>query len=89
MSDAFQPGVADFSGISPLAQKEQWSISNVIHKAFVEVNEEGTEAAGATAVEVRLNSLPSSFRADRPFVFLIRDKRTESILFMGRVVDPR
>jgi len=89
MSDAFQRGVADFSGISPVAKKEEWYISNVIHKAFVEVNEEGTEAAGATAVVVAQNSAPPSFRADRPFFFVIRDQRTGGILFMGRVVDPR
>jgi leukocyte elastase inhibitor len=91
MTEAFQPRVADFSGISPVAKEKdrEWFISNVIHKAFVEVNEEGTEAAGATAVVLAENSVPPSFRADRPFFFLIRDKRTESILFMGRVVDPR
>jgi serpin B len=90
MSDAFNPQVADFSGISPVAKDKWWYISNVIHKAFVEVNEEGTEAAAATAVLVKPGSIAArpSFRADRPFFFVIRDKRTESILFMGRVLDP-
>ena len=68
-------------------------ISKVIHKAFVEVNEEGTEAAAATAVimsgkSIMLNE-PPIFRADRPFIFLIRDLRSGSILFMGRLADPR
>jgi serpin B len=89
MSDAFRPDVADFSGVSPAARREGWYISHVIHQACVEVNEDGTEAAGATAVVLRAKSEPPSFRADRPFFFVIRDKRTDSILFMGRVVDPR
>jgi len=78
---------ADFSGIT---DKEGLSISDVIHKAFVDVNEEGTEAAAATAVISRGLS-PSKqpvFRADHPFVFLIRDTRHGSVLFLGRVVNP-
>ncbi|MBD3349337.1 MAG: serpin family protein [Candidatus Eisenbacteria bacterium] len=64
-------------------------VSKVLHKAFVEVNEEGTEAAAATAVVGRLKaSMPLMFRADRPFLFLIRDTETGAILFMGRVTDP-
>jgi serpin B len=63
-----------------------------LHKAFIEVNEEGTEAAAATAVVVGTKSirldLPKVFMADRPFVFLIRDLRTGSILFLGRMADP-
>jgi len=65
-------------------------ISKVIHKAYVDVNEEGTEAAAATAV-VMLKSVaakPLEFRADHPFVFLIRENKTGSILFIGRIVDP-
>ncbi|MDW8221530.1 MAG: serpin family protein [Gemmatales bacterium] len=89
MKDAFEAAQADFSGISPEAQSQKWHISAVVHKAFVEVNEEGTEAAAATGVVIKAVALPPSFRADRPFFFLIRDKRTNSILFMGRVVDPR
>jgi len=70
--------------------KRNLFISNVIHKAFVDVNEEGTEAAAATAV-VMLKSVaakPLEFRADHPFIFLIRENKTGSILFIGRIVDP-
>jgi serpin B len=64
-------------------------VSHVLHKAFVEVNEEGTEAAAATAVVGRLKAaMPVSFVADRPFLFVIRDTGTGAILFAGRVVDP-
>ena len=67
-------------------------ISNVIHKAYVNVNEEGTEAAAATAVTVNSLAimLPSKeFRADHPFVFFIMDDDTGNILFMGHVIDPK
>jgi serpin B len=79
---------ANFSGIDG---KEDLFISAVVHKAFVEVNEEGTEAAAASGVVVELKSEPPPrpvFRADHPFVFLIRDNRTGSILFLGRLSDP-
>lgn len=87
MPDAFGD-TADFSGMNGA---KNLYISDVIHKAFVEVNEEGTEAAAATGVIVAVMSLappPPVFRADRPFVFLIKDNATGSILFMGRVADP-
>ena len=83
---------ADFSRMST---EEQLFISAVIHKAFVDVNEEGTEAAAATAVAIsRAAAFPSpeepvEFRADHPFVLLIRDNRTQSILFLGRVMNPK
>jgi serpin B len=66
-------------------------ISNVLHKAFVEVNEEGTEAAGATVVIIAKGGIEKTFRmvVDRPFFFAIRDNETGSILFMGCVVDPK
>jgi serpin B len=88
---AFEPGKADFSGMS---RSEELFISAVIHKAFVDVNEEGTEAAAATGVAIAataapLQEEPPVFRADRPFVFLIRDNRTGSIVFMGRVTNPK
>ncbi len=89
MMDAFTLGTADFSGMT---DREKLAIAEVIHKAFIEVNEEGTEAAAATATEMLGCAEPPStpvFRADHPFVFPIRDVRSESILFMGRVVDPR
>lgn len=88
MIDAFTED-ADFSGMDGT----KWlMISNVIHKAFVDVNEKGTEAAAATAVIVKLKafevSKPTTFRADHPFIFLIQDNKTGSILFIGRVTDP-
>ena len=91
MEDAFSAGVADFSGIN--GRKNDLYISKVIHKAFVDVNEEGTEAAAATAVGVTTLSIPRIekpiiFKADHPFIFLVRDKEAGSILFMGRVMDP-
>jgi len=88
MPDAFSLPPADFSGIT--GQKDLF-ISNVIHKAFVAVDEEGTEAAAATAVTMRLTSAPAPpkvFRADHPFIFIIRDNLSQSILFMGRVINP-
>ena len=86
MVDAFSDE-ADFSGMAerPLA------ISAVLHKAFTAVNEEGTEAAAATAVvtlEKGIPERPVVFRANHPFAFLIREKRTGSILFLGRVLNP-
>lgn len=85
----FDPTRADFSGISKAVPLY---VSGVYHKAFVDVNEEGTEAAAATGVGMRTRSMtapPAVFRADHPFVFLIRDVATGAVLFMGRVVDPR
>jgi len=88
MSDVFSWN-ADFSGMNG---KRDLFISNVIHKAFVDVNEEGTEAAAATAV-VMLKSAapikPIEFIADHPFLFFIRENTTGSILFVGRIIDPR
>lgn len=75
-------GGADFSGMGP-----SLFISEVKHKTFVEVNEEGTEAAAVTAV-VGVKSLPPAFRIDRPFFFAIYDADTETILFMGTVTEP-
>jgi serpin B len=81
---------ADFSGID--GRKDLY-ISNVIHKAFVDVHEKGTEAAAATAVGIAKLSAPPQpavkFQADHPFVFVIRDNGTGSILFLGRVVNPQ
>jgi len=79
---------ADFSGMT--GAKDLF-ISDVFHKAFVSVDEEGTEAAAATAVVMSLTSMPESpieFTVDRPFLFLIREHETGTVLFMGRVVNP-
>jgi serpin B len=75
---------ADFSGMTDA----RIYIKDVIHEAFVEVNEEGTEASGATAVVLGGDSALPDFRADHPFVFLIRDKKSGVILFLGRISDP-
>ncbi len=87
MPEAFSE-TADFTGMTG---GRDLFISAVVHKAFVEVNEEGTEAAAATGVAMRLTAAPAPpplFRADHPFLFLIRHKPSGSILFMGRVVQP-
>jgi len=83
---------ADFS---KMASKESLMISEVVHKAYVDVNEKGTEAAAATAVIIAPTSAPFQpeppviFRADHPFVFLLRDNRTGTMLFVGRVSNPK
>jgi serpin B len=84
MPTAFGP-TADFTGMNGIGGL---FISDAYHKAFVTVDEEGTEAAAATAVVIDRSGVPSEFRADHPFLFLIRDNVTGSILFLGRVVDP-
>ena len=78
---------ADFSGMTG---KDDLLISFVIHQAYVKVDEEGTEAAAATAVGAGTTSVSpkKEFRADHPFIFIIQEKETGNILFMGRVVDP-
>jgi serpin B len=81
-------GNADFSGMTG---KPDLFISDVIHKAFVSVDESGTEAAAATAVIMRLTAMPESpmeLTIDHPFIFLIRDNATGTMLFIGRVMDP-
>ena len=84
MPDAFG-AEADFSGMT--GTKGLW-ISEVVHKAFVSVDEEGTEAAAATAVVVQ-ESGPMLVTVDRPFIFLIRDRATGAVLFLGRVMNPK
>jgi serpin B len=64
------------------------AINEVTHKTFVDVNEEGTEAAAATSIDVILTSLPPSIRADKPFIFLIREKSSNTILFIGKLENP-
>ena len=85
MPSAFGGPDTDFSRMNG---QRNLAITEVRHKAFVKVDEEGTEAAAATGVVVGETSLPPTFRADRPFLFLIRDHVTGAILFMGRVLDP-
>jgi serine protease inhibitor len=90
MRDAFRFGTANFSGIDGTANL---FVSRVAHKAWVEVTEEGTEAAAATVAVARYGGvnhdpLPPTFRADHPFIFLIRHNRSGSILFLGRLADP-
>lgn len=84
---AFTPGRADFSGIC--GEPGAIWIDKVIHQTFIEVNEHGTEAAAATAVTMKRGGGPTYIRADHPFLFLIRDRQTGAILFLGRVADPR
>jgi serpin B len=84
MQLAFTPGAADFSGIDGT---KNLFIDMIIHQAYVEVNEEGTEAAAATGVVIPVSMVPQ-FRADHPFIFLIQERETGNILFLGRVVNP-
>jgi serpin B len=91
---AFTRFSADFSGINGVEPPHEDSlfIGNVFHKAFVDVNEEGTEAAAATGMgltmAMSLPPKPPVFRADHPFLFAIYDRRSETILFLGRMADP-
>ncbi|XP_029004238.1 serpin peptidase inhibitor, clade B (ovalbumin), member 1, like 3 isoform X1 [Betta splendens] len=88
MVEAFDPRLCDFSGMSPA---NDLVLSKVVHKAFVEVNEEGTEAAAATAAIMMLRcAMPTPpFIADHPFLFFIRHNPTMSILFAGRYCSPQ
>ena len=84
MRDTFVSGRADFSGMDGT---KRLFIGRVLHKASIEVNEKGAEAAAATAVVQKRGRVPT-FRADHPFLLLICDNSTGSILFLGRIVDP-
>jgi len=90
MNVPFNPGAADFSGLSDEAVQRGLFISEVRQKSYVDVNEEGTEAAGVTSVEIREFANPEhfTFRADRPFIFLLRERFSETILFAGILVEP-
>jgi len=87
MPTAFSEMRADFSGMTG---KPDLYITEVVHQAFVEVNEEGTEAAAATGIIMGAKAvlMKKVFRADHPFIFFIQEKRTGAILFFGRVIDP-
>jgi len=90
MKDLFLEGVADLSGVDG---SHELYVSQVLHRAVVEVNEEGTEAAAATAVVMMMRCArvvkdEIKFRADRPFLFFIQHRPTKSVLFLGRLVKP-
>lgn len=89
MGIAFDDEQADFSRIADLdAIGSNLYITKVAHRTFIEVNEEGTEAAAATSVGVGIRSLPPRFVVNRPFFFAIRDNETGTVLFLGTVVEP-
>ncbi len=93
LTDAFDPNAADFSGMLPADSADELFISDAIHKAFIKVDESGTEAAAATAIIMETAMAvqtpdPIAFHANRPFLYLIYDRTTGSILFMGRVLNP-
>ncbi len=96
MKSAFDdpPGSADFDGIAPRKPDESLCISEVFHKTFLSLDENGTEAAAATAedskaVSVITNSKPVKVNVDHPFLFAIQDRKSGACLFIGRVTDPR
>uniref|UniRef100_H3DE40 Serpin peptidase inhibitor, clade E (nexin, plasminogen activator inhibitor type 1), member 3 n=1 Tax=Tetraodon nigroviridis TaxID=99883 RepID=H3DE40_TETNG len=85
ISDAFNPTTADFSGISA---EEKLYVSDAFHDARIEVTEDGTKAAAATSMVLLKRSRAPLFKADRPFLFLLRHTSTGSVLFLGRVTNP-
>jgi serpin B len=92
MRDPFDAARADFSGMDG---RPHWLfLSGVIHKAFVDVDETGTEAAAATAVGVPFGrpsprqTMPPTFHADHPFLVVIRERSSGAVLFLGRVANP-
>jgi serine protease inhibitor len=90
MSIAFSRESADLGGVAS-AEPEKLFISFVDHKAVIEVNEEGTEAAAVTNIGIRLSSMSiitPRFVVDRPYLFLIRDDRSNSIIFLGKIMNP-
>ena len=92
MADAFRPGVADFSALSPAclpAGRADCHVSFVKQNVYMRVDEEGTVAAAVTSVGVGVMSAPLPFVVDRPFLFAIRERASGAILFLGRVSDPR
>jgi serpin B len=93
MTLAFDRDRADFGGITGSDQEaDRLHISQIQHRAFIDVNEDGTEAAAATAVEFAKRSAPvpaMPFKIDRPFLYLVADEASGAILFIGRVMDPR
>ena len=92
MDIAFDEGRADFFGMIPRDEGLRLFISEVKHKAFIGVDEQGSEAAAATSVEIAVTSAPPTepfqMKVDRPFIFLIHDRETNEVLFTGAVADP-
>lgn len=86
MPEAFEPGLANFSRINP---NVGLFISTVKHKTYVDVNEEGTEAAAVTSVVIDYTSMPPVFNANRPFLFFITEKYTDFVVFAGKVAEPK
>jgi serine protease inhibitor len=84
MTDAFDEALANLSGISDV----KLVVSSVKQNTFVDVNEEGTEAAAVTTVDIRNTSVPIPFQVNRPFIFAIRERTTNTLLFIGQVTDP-
>jgi len=96
MEKAFDPVAADFSGMTGRpAVQERLYISGIMHRAVIDVSEESTEAAAATAVVVArtaavpVRMAPEPFRVDHPFLFYVVDDTSGAILFEGRIADPR
>ena len=84
-------GSADFSGMVSTGSHERVTLSEAYHKAYVDVNEEGTEAAAATGLVMRataMSAVQGTFNADHPFMIVIRENMSGVVLFMGRVVNP-
>ena len=91
LNEVFAPDTADLTGLVSQTPEDNLSVSDAFHKTFVEVSETGTEAAAATGVVVATRSVeadPVVFRADRPFLFLIRDVQHGTVLFVGRYAGP-
>jgi serpin B len=92
MTNAFDPNRADFSGMAEVSPGANLYLMKALHKAFIAVDETGTEAAAATAIIAGVTSAPIGdpveFKMDRPFIFAIRDDQTGSVLFVGRVLNP-
>ncbi len=85
------PSIRTLADFTRIRKEGELFISKVKHKTFVEVNEEGTEAAAATSVEIGVTSIGSSgfvMRVDRPFIFVIYEHQSQSILFMGKIIEP-
>lgn len=89
MAEAFDPCRADFSNMFAPRPGENFYVDDARQKTFVDVNEEGTEAAAATSVGVGVTSAPPSIDVDRPFLFALRERLSGSILFLGKIMDPR